>query len=220
MSIHPVELTVGDETYAGRSNVRDGDAEEGVVVVPGAGHGPFGDIFDVVAYELAGTGRRVLRYESWESHEQLKRKTLAELHAELDAAVEWLLSNGCSTVHVLAKSFGGGVALTHVPDAVESLILWAPAVEFPVDSADANDPDETVEESGSIRVGIASLDRVDVPVRILCGTDDRGVSLDDCRRIADAVADGDVFEIPGENHSFNENRTEVVDRTLACLAKR
>lgn len=122
-----MEFEVGGETYEGRLNAQREDADAGVLILPGMGHGPFGDIFDVLAYELAGTGKRVFRYESWETREDLEAKTIAELHEEVDAAVEYLQSAGCSTVYLVAKSFGGGLALTHVPDAVERVVLWEPA---------------------------------------------------------------------------------------------
>ena len=217
MGIELVEFDIGSETYEGRLTVQDEDADEGVVMLPGAGHGPFGNIFDIAAYELAGDGKRVFRVETWEPREELEAKTLAELHEEVDAAVDYLRTNGCSTVDLIAKSFGGGIALTHDLDAVDGLLLWAPAVDVGVDAAAATHPGEAIGESEDLLIGIEGLD-VDVPVRILVGDEDRGVSVEDCRRIADAVDDGDVTVIPGENHSFNENRTAIVEHTLRYLS--
>lgn len=150
-------------------NTQQENPTEGVVILPGAGHGPFGDMFDIIAYELAGVGKRVLRYESWTDYDDLDEKTLAELHEEVDAAVEYLQAEGCSTIHLLAKSFGGGIALSHVPDAVDRLILWAPAVEVGAAAA-VNDPHERLGESEG-PIGVQSLDHIGVPVRILRGTE-------------------------------------------------
>jgi dienelactone hydrolase len=222
VSIEPVEFEIGSDSYEGRVNLpeSDADTDAGVLMIPGAGHGPYGNIFDIVAYELAGTGKRVFRYESWESHEELDEKTVGELHEEVDAAVERLRSNGCSTIHLIAKSFGGGIALTHVPDAVDSAVLWAPAVELSDESAVERDPDEKLGDSDGLvfEVGTRDLEAIDLSVRILVGDEDEGVPVDQCQRIADAVEDGDVTVIPGENHSFNENRTAIVDKTLEHLA--
>lgn len=221
MGIELSEMEFGEETYEGRLNVPEGDGEfdTGVVMVPGAGHGPFGDVFDVVAYELAGTGTYVFRYESWESPEGLGAKTFGELHAELDAAVERLREEGCSTIYLIAKSFGGGVVLTHVPDTVERIVLWAPAIELVAGERIEHDPRERIDDTDGIpiEVGTANLEAIDVPVRILVGDEDRGVSAEDCERIVAAVGDGDVTVIPGENHSFNGNRTAIVERTLGYL---
>lgn len=217
MGIEQLELDVEPEPYDVRLNAQDDDTDVGVVVVPGAGHGPFGDVFDVISYELAGAGARVLRYETWQSREELEAKTLAELHREVEAAVERLRAEGCSTIRLLAKSFGGGVALSRVPDAVERVMLWAPAVEIDVDPDDATGADDRIGDGDSVLLGISDLDHVDVPVRILLGEEDR-IPLDHCRRIADGVGDGEVIEIPGENHGFNLNRTAVVEHTLDFLA--
>lgn len=219
MSVELTEFTAGDETYDAVVNTQEDDPEEGVVILPGAGHGPFGDVFDIIAYELAGAGKRVVRFETWESHEELEDKTLAQLHEEYEAAVEFLQSEGCSTVDVLAKSFGGGIALSHVPDGVDGMVLWAPATNVGVESGAANDRDETIGETDGLRIGIEDLDHVDVPVRVLVGDEDEGVSIEDCERIADGVGDGEVTVIPGENHSFNENRTAIVEHTLSAVAK-
>lgn len=221
MGIELSEMEFDEETYEGRLNVPEGDAESdaGVVMIPGAGHGPFGNVFDVVAYELAGTGAHAFRYESWEGPEDLGAKTFGDLHAELDAAVERLREEGCSTIHLIAKSFGGGVVLTHVPDAVERIVLWAPAIELVAGERVEHEPSERIDDTDGIpiEVGTTNLEAIDAPVRILVGDEDRGVSPGDCERIATAVEDGDATVIPGENHSFNENRTAIVERTLSYL---
>ena len=168
MSLEFVDFEVDGETYEGRVNVQRADPDTGVVVVPGAGHGPFGDIFDVVAYELAGASKQVFRFQTWEDHEELDEKTLAEIHAEIDAAVEFLQSEGCSTIHLIAKSFGGGVTLTHVPDAVERVVLWEPATMELGDDPNIEDvKDEPFGDVEEFVVGDEQLGAIDVPVHIL-----------------------------------------------------
>ena len=225
MSIELVELDVESGAYEGRLNVPEEEqTDAGVVIVPGAGHGPFGNIFDVVSYELAGAGRYVFRVETWTNDEELGEKTLGALQTEVDAAVEQLRSRGCSDISVVAKSFGAGIALSHVPDEVDRLLLWAPAVRAGVDPSDATALDDRLGDADETLIGIADLDHVDVPVRILIGDEDRipieGDAADippsTCQSIADAVG-GDVRVIPGENHSFNENRTAIVEESLDYL---
>ena len=221
MGIELSELELGEETYEGRLNRPEGAAESdvGVVMIPGAGHGPFGNIFDIVAYELAGTGKHVFRYESWETPDEMRAKTFGDLHAEVDAAIARLRAEGCDEVHLIAKSFGGGIALTHVPDAVDRLLLWAPAIDLVEGERVNHDADERIgdTEDVPIAVGTGNLEAIDVPVRILVGDEDGGMLPEDCERIATAVGDGDVTVLPGENHSFNENRTAIVTETLRYL---
>lgn len=218
MTLEIVDLEANGETHEALVDVPEGEEREaGVVVVPGAGHGPFDDIFDVTSYELAKQGLRVIRVETWETREELEAKTLAEVHNEIDAMVESLREQGCSTVSVLAKSFGGGVALTHVPEGIERLVLWEPAIDVGVDRTDATDPENEIGDGDGIRIGVEDVDHVDVPVGILCGDAERGIPLGDCREIVDAVTDGDLTVIPGATHWFNTNRTVIVEETLDYL---
>ncbi|WP_232686145.1 alpha/beta hydrolase [Halobacterium zhouii] len=219
MSLELVDFEVGGETYEGRLNTQRADADTGVVVVPGAGHGPFGDIFDVISYELAGTGKQVFRFDTWENHEELDEKTLAEIHREVDAAVEYLQSEGCTTIYLLAKSFGGGVTLTYVPDAVERVVLWEPATMELGDESNIDDVED--EQFGDVEEYVVDdddLGRIDVPVRILCGDAERGMPVDLAEDFASRIPDATVTVIPGEDHGFNTNRTAVVGHTLGFFS--
>lgn len=218
MSLELVELEVGSETYEGRLTVPEGEqTDRGVVMIPGAGHGPYGNIFDIVAYELAGVGQTVGRVETWDDHDELDTKTLGELHAEVDAVIAELQSRGCESIAVIAKSFGGGIALTYDNPAVDRLLLWAPAIEFGVDPEDALDPEDSLGESEDLLLSVSEV-TMDIPTKVLVGDEDRGVSPEDCEAIVDAVSDGEVTVLPGENHSFNENRRRIVAETLDFLA--
>jgi dienelactone hydrolase len=219
VSLELVDFEVGTETYEGRLNVQQPDADTGVVVVPGAGHGPFGDIFDIIAYELAGTGKQVFRFETWTDHDELDEKTLAKTHAEIDAAVEYLQSEGCTTIYLLAKSFGGGVTLTHVPDAVERVVLWEPAT---MELGDESNVDAVADERfGDVEEYVVDdddLGAIDVPVRILCGDAERGMPVDLAEDMASRIPDATVTVIRGETHGFNTNRTAIVGHTLGFFS--
>lgn len=212
MELERQPLEINGESYEGRLNVPRDDPDHGVLVVPGAGHGPFGDVFDVVAYHLADDGHLVYRYESWPDLEALDGKSRLELSTELSAGIEVLLARGCAAVSVIAKSFGGGIALSHVPDAVDRIVGWAPVVAVGVAEADRRSPEAPLGE-GDGPLAVGDLDHVDVPVRILRGTEDEGVARADCGAILDRVDDGALAEIPGMTHSFNERRPAVVEQT-------
>ena len=64
MRAEEVTLRVGGASYPGRVNAPDEPTDRGVLVVPGAGHGPFGDVFDRVAEAAAEQGRTVARFET------------------------------------------------------------------------------------------------------------------------------------------------------------
>ncbi|MHB9287506.1 alpha/beta hydrolase [Halobacteriales archaeon Cl-PHB] len=204
MSVEDVSLRVGDDRYPGRLTVPDEPTDRGIIVIPGAGHGPFGDVFDRFATAAADAGFAVARFRTWADVDDLEAKTSADFAADLDAGVDFLRDGGCDTVSVVAKSFGGRLALEYPPDDLDRLVLWAPAVRF---GADAADP--SIEPAD-----LASLDR---PVRILQGDDDDTVPLENSRQIAEALPQGEVVVLEGEDHSFLTDQDRVVGETLAFL---
>ncbi len=203
MSVREVTLDVGDDSFRGRLNTPDGTRESGVLVVPGAGHGPFGDVFDRFAEAAADAGHCVARFGTWESRDDLDAKTDADFEAEIDAGVEFLRSRDCSTVTVTAKSFGGRLALQHAPDGIDRMVLWAPAVVF-----------GEHEEHPSIDA--SALADVEGPVRILHGDEDE-IPIENSAGIAEHLPDGELVALPDEDHSFQNDEERIVEETLAFL---
>ena len=205
-----VTLDVGDEAYPGRLNTPEEPSDRGVLLVPGAGHGPFGDVFLRFARRAAEDGHYVSRFETWMSPDELEAKSDADFRAELAAGVEFLRSRGCSTITVVAKSFGGRVALEHLPADVDRLVLWAPAVL----AEDAeNVPEDAWEQLPAVTPGEFG---VDVPTRILQGDDD-GIPVDSAERIAEGLPQGELVVLPDEDHSFLQDYERVIEETLAFL---
>lgn len=206
-----VALEVGDCEYPGRLNTPDESSDSGVLIVPGAGHGPFGDVFLRLSRAAAEEGHHVARFETWMSPDDIDAKTEADFRAELEAGVEFLQSRGCSTVTVVAKSFGGRLALEHLPEGVDRLTLWAPAV---LAEDASNVPEDAWEHLPS--VDPEEFEDVDVPVRILQGDED-GIPVDSADRIATALPEAELVELPGEDHSFLRDHERVIEETLAFL---
>lgn len=221
MHVEETTLAVDGEQYLAEVTAPDddADADHGVVLVPGAGHGPYGDVFDRLAGMLADHGVALLRYETWGESDGLPapgEKTDEELFAELDAAVEELRERGHSRVGVVAKSFGGRIALRHTPGPVDALVLWAPFV-FLEDGA-AVDRMDVPEDVSPPRIGAASLGEHDRPVDILQGDDDN-LPVENARELADALPDGRVHVIEGADHSFvgGDPEAETVRTTVELL---
>ncbi|MFD1513637.1 alpha/beta hydrolase [Halomarina rubra] len=205
MNESSVTLEAHGEEFGGRLATPAEDTDRCVLVVPGAGHGPFGDVFDRFTEAAVDQGVAVARFETWRDHDGLRAKTDAEFEAELDAGVAFLRARGCSTVALVAKSFGGRLALTHRPD-VDRQVLWAPAILFG-------------EHDDAPSVTAAELARVTAPVRLLQGTDDEVVSVDTARAIDDHLPTSDLVELPGEDHSFRHDEQRVVEETVAFLSE-
>lgn len=225
MQTEAFQLAAHGDEFDAELAVPDDPDGRGIAVMPGASHGPWGDIFDLLAEEAASDGAHVLRFEGWPTNDDLEAKTLRELHAELDAAVDRLAVEGCSELAVVAKSFGGGVTLTHVPDAVDRVVLWAPAT-FTLGETDrigdALDTQfaELIEPAEQRRFAPSRLADVDVPVLVIQGADDHPELVENARGVVDALPDAELVVREGEDHSFRgeDREPEVVEQTLAFLS--
>lgn len=221
MDTESVELSVGEHAYDGELAIPE-DSETGsggVIVLPGGGHGPYGGVFDRLTEKAAAAGMLVLRYESWAEPEEIRTKSYGDLHDELDAAVGRLQAEGVEQIHVVGKSFGGGVALTYVPHAVDRVVLWAPAMRVGPEDAVHEIADVPLADLETPPVGPGTLDRIDVPVRILQGTDDEVQPQDASEELADGLPDSDLQVLDGLDHSFDDGQwgEEVVDLTVEWL---
>lgn len=205
MCANDVTLEVGDESYFGRVNTPEEPTDRGVLLVPGAGHGPFGDIFLRISEQFAKTGYTAARFETWPFPDDLtKPEDDDEWDAEIAASVAYLKDQGCSDITVVAKSFGGRVTLQNVPDTVDRLILWAPAIKFG-------------EEDEVPSITAAELDEIAIPVRILQGDEDEVMSVENAAKIAEALPQGELVELSGENHSLMTDHQRTIDETMAFL---
>jgi len=205
-----VTLTIDTETYPGRLDEPDGRTDQGVLIVPGAGHGPFGDVFLRFAREATETGHAVARFETWMGPDDLDAKTDEDFQAEMEAGVEFLQSRGYETVTIVAKSFGGRLALEHLPAGVDQMVLWAPAVH----PEDVDLPEDL--EGNVPSIAIAELETVAVPVRILHGDED-ALPLDSPKQLAEHLPQGELVELPDEDHSFLRDHERVIEETMEFL---
>lgn len=106
---------------------------------------------------------------------------------------------------IVAKSFGGRLALTHLPEGVDRMVLWAPAVLGPF-----ADHEPSIDAS--------ELAEIAVPVRVLQGDEDEVVTVGNAASIAEHLPNGDLIELSGEDHSFLHDEKRIVELTLAFLS--
>ncbi|ELZ78400.1 hypothetical protein C455_11973 [Haloferax larsenii JCM 13917] len=204
MNVSEVTLNIGENSYTGEMVVPDETSDRGILVIPGASHGPFGDVFDRLTEAGANDGHVVARFETWTNPDDLSEKTEADFEAEIRAGVEFLRSQGCSTISIVAKSFGGRLALTHLPEAVDRLVLWAPAILF---GAQSDTPSITADE----------LADIELPVRILQGDEDDVVDIENAVALSENLPNGEVVELPGEDHSFLHSEADIIEATMSFL---
>lgn len=222
MSTESIDLSVDDSRYPARLRIPDETNGAAIVVLPGAGHGPYGDIFDRFTDEAAESGFHVLRFRSWQNHDELGQKTLHDLHSELAAAVELVRARGCTRLDVVAKSLGGAVALTHVPEIVSQVVLWAPAIKAGdsqnVESMRTTPLDELFPDD-PLEIDGPTLESISTPVRILHGDRD-DISIENSRNLVDDLQNAELIAIEGADHSFagDDVQAETIEYTLDFLA--
>ncbi|MFB6270560.1 MAG: alpha/beta hydrolase family protein [Halobacterium sp.] len=224
MQREEVALQAHGEEFDAELAVPDDPDGRGVAVMPGGGHGPWGDIFDRFAEDAAADGVHVIRFEGWPTPEVLMGKTVRDMHAELDAAVDRLREEGCTELGVVGKSFGGGVTLTHVPEGVDRVVLWAPAfVTFGDEETVSDSLDDSLEALKDAperrQISAAWMADFDASLRVIQGDEDDVRSVEHARKVVDAAPDAELVVREGEDHSFrgDDREQEIVDQTLDFL---
>lgn len=204
MATEQLTITVDSDSYDGRLDTPSSDTDRAILVLPGAGHGPFGDVFDRFVDAATEAGYAVARFETWQGPDELRDKSEQLLEGEVAAELAALDERGYNWIGVVAKSFGGRLALQYAVDGADRLVLWAPAIVF--DGA-PDVPSITAEE-------LATIDR---PITILQGDADEVVSVENARSLVEHLPDGDLVELAGEDHSFQHQEERIVQASLAAL---
>lgn len=215
MRTETVEVTVDGSAFTGDLTGPPGGSDHAAVLLPGANHGPYGDVFDRLAEAAADGGVDFLRYETWKDGEELESKGIEGVTAEYDAAVAHLSDRGYARITTVGKSFGGRIALQHVPEAVDDMVLWAPAAFLAGGSAiEAIDPPEDVELPTITPAEVAAVDE---PVAILQGDEDK-FPVENARELAAELPRGSVHLIEGADHSFvGDGEDETIETTRSLL---
>ncbi len=224
MQSERITLMTDDAEYPGELTLPEADGDAAAVLLPGANHGPYGDVFDRLAEELTAAGVALLRFESWGDDEalpDLADKDPEDVLAEFDAAAALLHDRGYDDVGAVAKSFGGAMALRHCPAPVEELVLWAPAA-FLADGDAAESvelPEAAPDDAELSTVEASQLADHDHPVTIVQGDEDF-YTVEGARELAAELPDATVEVLAGGDHSFvgGEPERETVETTVALLS--
>lgn len=219
MGFEEISVEVNGSNYSGSIDRPEEESDRGIIVRPGMRHGPYGDIFDRFARTAAQNGFHCLRFEAWDDDRHpLGERTLRDMHADLDAAVDLLRDEGCTDISLVGKSFGGGMALTYVPDTVGRVVLWAPAIVIEDESNLEEIIDKQFKERDHPIIDTDDLERINVPVRILVGSEDETISIDEVETITSALPEATYSVYDGMDHSFTGTvEADVVDETIAFI---
>lgn len=195
------------------------EAVRGLVIIPGISSGPFGSPFDEVVDELFSRCR-VVRIDAWEGAGDLEEMSLKDLHEIIGEARELLKSNGCESIDVLGKSFGGMLALTY-PDnmSFEKMVLWAPAVGIGENNVSKwrSSLLEHASTATDVSIDRKYLEDLDFHTLIVHGTEDEVVDASNSRKICEALPECELKLIEDADHSFSSFEEDVSSLSVEFL---
>jgi len=195
---------------------------EGIIFIPGASGGALGSRWQGLADAAVRNGFCLLRFESWAGPKELEQKCIKEVRQEIDWLIGKLSQKGCRRIGIVAKSFGGMIALAYMNSLVGGMVLWAPALGV---SQSPNITESTpfgeFENAQDINPGKEDLSGLKIPVRIIHGTADDVVDIGNSRKLIEALPSAELVTMLGAGHSFKPEscQKELFNKTLEFLKK-
>lgn len=194
-----------------------------VIFIPGVSGKAFSDKYKLLSDECLAKGLDLLRVQSWDSVDELEQKNIRQIQEDIDEAIKFLKSKGYTKIFAIGKSLGGGILLTCNYPEITKMVLWAPAISV----ADGKDNlDEKIDTSFSkisslleVTVSKDLLFSIKVPIKIIHGTEDKNVPLENSLKIAGLLFYSNVTKIKDMGHSAEtpEQEKELIDNTVDFL---
>ncbi|MFA6475946.1 MAG: hypothetical protein WCV68_00870 [Candidatus Paceibacterota bacterium] len=202
-----------------------GEAESNtaVIFIPGVSGKAFSDKYKQLSDVCLRLGMDFLRVQSWDSVEELEKKSIRQIQEDVFQAIEFLRFKGYTKIFAIGKSLGGGILLTRNYPEITKMVLWAPVIGVADDKGNLNEKIDIVfsEISSLLEVLVDKnlLSNIKVPVKIIHGTKDNNVSIENSLRLASYLPDSNVEKINDMGHSVEtpEQEKELVDDTVSFL---
>jgi pimeloyl-ACP methyl ester carboxylesterase len=203
-----------------------GGASSIALFVPGASGGAFTARFDPLVHALNSRGVGVARLSLYNSPEERDQRSMANMHADIHAALGHLTERGFATIFAIGKSFGGALLLTYPGDVFAGRVLWAPALGTA--ASQPNVATFSTMPMGSLpsllevtvdRDFFAHLAGSAAPTLIVQGTADTIVEPANSETLVWMLPQARMVTIDGADHSFGEPAHEhiLIDKTVAFI---
>jgi len=181
--------------------------------IPGISGEPFCERYKTLARACVDSNITLLRYESW-TRENIQDKTIRHLLDEIAQLMRELRANH-TTVSIIGKSIGGGLALLY--KHADRMVLWAPALTM--SSTIALPLDTPLKELtlDDIHVNANYLADITCPVTIIHGNNDETISLENSRRITETLPNAKLIVINGANHHYTDHMEDIIGKTTHAL---
>jgi len=191
-----------------------------ILLLPGASGGAFSDKYKALVDQCLARGFDFLRVQSWNDIEELEQKNIREIQEDIDQAIEFLKASGYTKLFAIGKSFGGGVLLTHVRSEINKMVLWAPAIGATDNSGNLDiKKDIALSKINSlleITIDKDLLSSIKIPVKIIQGTDDDIVPMENSLKLASFLPFSEVVKIDNMGHTAKtqEEERELINNTI------
>ena len=189
-----------------------GDEEpvnKGLLVIPGINSSTQEPPFNEAIEYAKSQGFSVVRLDEWESSEDLKDETLENLHHLMSRGIEALEDHGCNYIGVIGKSFGGQLALTYPKNSrFEFMVLWAPAVSIVRSKKRGQNskPLSNFERASEIAISREHLSSIKSPVKVIHGTEDQVVNIENSRKLANILPKAKLREVENVGHELESKK--------------
>lgn len=200
------------------------ESNTAVIFIPGVSGKAFSDKYKLLSDDCLTKGMDFLRVQSWDSVEELEQKNIRQIQEDIDEATKFLKSEGYTKIFAIGKSLGGGILLTRNYPEITKMVLWAPAIGVEDDKDNLDEKIDTAfsEISSLLEVTVSKdlLSSIKVPIKIIHGTEDKNIPLENSLKIAGLLLYSDVIKIKDMGHSAEtpEQEKELIDDTIEFLS--
>lgn len=202
------------------------NSDKAVILLPGIhGHALDDYRYDSLGNYLTANGFYFLRIEFWNSNEERGEYRFSDFHKILDEACSFLKSFGCPKIGIVAKSFGGGIALSYKNPELKGIVVWAPAIGFSENSTFEKDKDMRLFNFNGvfdIKLNPNDLRKVTAPTLFIQGDEDKNVPMKNTELLQTNVLGSKLEIVEGANHQYDDPRMlrKVVDKTIEFLKRK
>lgn len=196
-----------------------------LLFIPGVSGEALTDRYKLLVKKALQRGLSVMRMQSWEQTEDLERKSIQQIHDDIDAAVEYLKEKGYQRVVGVGKSFGGSMLLVFRHPMIKRLILWAPALGVVNEGGNIESrtmvPLSQITSLFDITVDKKFLSTIGFPVKVIHGTADTTVPTGNSRKLIKLIPGACLEIIEGMGHSYKtfDQEKKVIEATLDFAEK-
>lgn len=217
------KLKIASQNTDAVLDIPEEKSKKAILFIPGVSGKALGDEYNELAEIFIKKDYAFLRFQSWEDGGKgINKKTINSIHKELDLVIKYLKSLGVNNIYVIAKSFGGGMILTYKNPLIKKMVLWAPAIDIDKKeniSGIQNKSLGEIKKCLDIKLDKNYLKDLNIPIRIIQGDKDKVVSIENSKKIINALNDAELIVIKRLAHSYEnkDQKNDLYKKTMKLI---